>query len=125
MLVRTGATKVDLVDGSDVKRSGLNRVFAYSESDCGVNKTAALAKRLNAISPNLSIRQFPTHFRTPEQSVDNSQGDTDVWLAVATAYAVFIAVDERDSRLAVEKFCLEQGSGTVPFLRHSCRSEKQ
>lgn len=111
MLVRTGATKVDLVDGSDVKQSGLNRVFAYSDSDCGVKKTTALANRLNSIRPNLSIRQFPTHFRTPEQSVDDSQGDTDVWLAVSTAYAVFIAVDERDSRLAVEKFCLKEGSG--------------
>ena len=111
MLVRTGATQVDLVDGSAVKRSGLNRVFAYSESDCGVDKTAALAERLHAIRSDLSIRQFPTHFRTREQSVDDSQGDTDVWLAVSTAYAVFIAVDERDSRLAVEKFCLEEGSG--------------
>ena len=111
MLVRTGATQVDLVDGTDVKRSGLNRVFAYSESDCGVKKTAALAKRLNSVRPNLSIRQFSTHFRTPEQSVDDSQGDTDVWLAVANAYAVFIAVDERDSRLAVEEFCLKEGSG--------------
>ena len=111
MLVRTGAMEVDLIDGADVKRSGLNRVFAYSESDCGVKKTAALAERLHAIRPNLSIRQFPTHFRTPEQSVDNSQSDMDVWLAVANAYAVFIAVDERDSRLAVEKFCHEEGSG--------------
>ncbi len=111
MLVRTGATKIDLVDGSDVKRSGLNRVFAYSESDCGVKKTAALARRLHAIRPNLSIGEFPTHFRTREQSMDDSQHDTDVWFAVSTAYAVFIAVDERDSRLAVEKFCHKEGSG--------------
>ena len=111
MLVRTGATNVDLIDGADVKPSGLNRVFAYSESDCGVKKTTALAERLDAIRPNLSIRQFPTRFRTPEQSVDDSQGDPDVWLAVANAYAVFIAVDERHSRLAVENFCLKEGSG--------------
>ena len=111
MLVRTGATKIDLVDGTEVKRSGLNRVFAFSESDCGAQKAEALKDRLCAIRPDLTIRHFPTHFRTREQSEDASQGDADVWLAVAQADAVFIAVDNRDSRLAVEKFCSNEGTG--------------
>ena len=112
LLVRTGATRIDLVDGSEVKESGLNRVFAFSESDRGAQKTKALKARLGAIRTKLKeINRYPTHFRTAEQSIDDSQGDAAVWAAVATADVVFIAVDERDSRLAVEKFCLEEGSG--------------
>jgi len=111
MLVRTGATKVDLIDGMDVKQSGLNRVFAYSRSDCGEKKTTALSRRLHAIRPDLSIREYPTHFRTPEQSMGNLSLESDVCCAVATAVVVFVAVDQRDSRRAVEEFCREERDG--------------
>ena len=111
MLVRTGAKKIDLIDGTKVKRSGLNRVFAFSERDCDARKTEALKNRLCAIRPDLDIQHFPTQFRTKEQSVDASQDDADMRLAVAQAYAVFIAVDNRDSRLALEQFCSNAGTG--------------
>ena len=110
MLVRTGARKIDLVDGSKVKRSGLNRVFAFLKSDCGSKKTAALARRLHMIGPDITVREFSTHFRSREASANQSQ-DEDVWLAVSTAYAVFIAVDSREDRVSIEKFCEENSRG--------------
>lgn len=111
MLVRTGAMKVDLVDGSKVEQSGLNRVFAFSERDCGKKKVKVLKKRLKAIRPEACVRAFPTHFRTPEDSAGNISLDQDVWLSVSNAYVVFIAVDTMEDRLLIEKFCHENGNG--------------
>ena len=55
MLVRSGATKITLIDGGPVKRSDLNRVFTFSSDHCkqGDDQTTAkvdaLRKRLLAI----------------------------------------------------------------------------
>ena len=112
MLVRTGATKLDLIDGSSVERSGLNRVFAFAESDCEEKKTTALKNRLEAIRPGeLCIHEFRTHFRAPEESLGNIEGEGAMWSAVSRAYAVFIAVDDLKSRISIERFCNEHGEG--------------
>jgi len=111
MLIRTGATKVDLIDGSHVKRSGLNRVLSFSETDCLRIKADVLKKRLETIREDISIRAFPTHFRTEEQSRTRSPEDQKVWAAIVKADVVFIAVDNRKSRLAIEHLCRGKEEG--------------
>jgi len=111
MLVRTGAVKVDLIDGSYVKRSGLNRVLSFLETDCEKMKVDVLKKRLETIRQKVSIRVFKTHFRTEEQSKTSLSEDKKVLDAVVNADVVFIAVDNRESRLAIEELCRGKEDG--------------
>ena len=55
MLVRSGATRVSLIDGGRVKETDLNRVFSYGLSDIDQPKVSALRRRLERIGPEVAI----------------------------------------------------------------------
>ena len=55
-LASAGIGKLVLVDDDFVEVSNLHRQIAYIDSDQGVSKAGALAKRLSAINPEVVIR---------------------------------------------------------------------
>ena len=68
MLVRTGATRLTLIDGSGVEESNLNRVFSFSYSDCGDPKVEALKRRLESIRPAWTSTCYRTASKLPKIS---------------------------------------------------------
>ena len=102
MLVRSGTTRVDLVDGDVVDESNLNRVSPFAWTDIGSLKADALKVRLDAIRPGLDINSLPSTFKEREDIFSDPLGQP-VRDAVHDADVVFVGTDTNTSRLAVEK----------------------
>ena len=117
MLVRTGATRLTLVDGSTVKGSNLNRVFSFQHSDIGRPKVDVLKTYLEAIRPgHLDITPLRESFRDPDLVPINPMVQR-VRDAVHDADVVFIATDKNTSRRAIQKL---QRESTVRGMMLSC-----
>ena len=108
MLVRTGATRLTLIDGSGVEESNLNRVFSFSYSDCGDPKVEALKRHLESIRPGLDIHVLQDSFKTPEDILEGHLIGQLVRDAVHDADVVFIGTDTNTSRLAIERLCRDK-----------------
>lgn len=109
MLVRTGATRLTLIDGSHIEESNLNRVFNFFPEDCGEWKVDVLKRRLDSIRPGcLDIRTFQDNFRKREDILDTHLTGQEVRDAVCDADMVFIGTDTNRSRLAIEQLCLDE-----------------
>lgn len=98
MLVRTGATKINLIDADKVKQKNLNRTpFVYD--DIGEFKVVALKKRLNEINATAVITTINRHFGCymendkPRQEIRELVVDSDITL---------IAVDKNRDRIECE-----------------------
>ena len=103
MLVRTGATRLTLVDGTDVQESNLNRVFSFSHADIDKPKVEVLKGHLEAIRPDkLKITALRESFRDPDLVPIDAEAQR-VRDAVHDACVVFIATDTRASRVAIQK----------------------
>ena len=114
MLVRTGATRLVLIDGGTVKKSGLNRVFGFTAQDVGKPKVEALAERLKSIgSEEVDVCALGDSFRRPEQILDDNTLGQSVRDAVHDADVVFAATDTNSSRLGIEQLCRDQDSGML------------
>lgn len=105
MLVRTGATRLTLIDGTEVKESGLNRVSSYCKSDCGHQKVKALKERLEAIRTDVDVRTLPDSFRAQDDILSDYPKGQCVRDAVYNADVVFIGTDTNRSRIAIEELC--------------------
>lgn len=95
MLVRTGARRLTLIDGAEVKESDLNRVFCYCSSDVDTPKVEALKRRLLAINDKVDVHTVQDTFPVSQQTKD----------AVCGSDIVFIATDTNRSRIAIIDFC--------------------
>lgn len=113
MLVRTGATRLILIDGSKVDETDLNRVFSFSGNDIGNSKVKILKDRLDSICPDLKICTRHDSFRKPEDILDNYSMGQRVRDAVHDADVVFIGTDTNTSRLAIEELCKDKDSGML------------
>ena len=113
MLVRTGATRLTLIDGTKVEESNLNRVFSFSYSDCGEPKVEALKRRLESIRPGLDIHVLQDSFKTHEDILEGHLIGQRVRDAVHDADVVFIGTDTNRSRLAIEKLRRDKGGGML------------
>ena len=111
MLVRTGAIRLTLIDGTDVEESNLNRVFSFSCPDCGDSKVKALKRRLESIRPDLDIHVLQDSFRAPEDILEENLIGQQVRDAVYDADVVFIGTDTNSSRLAIEKLHQDKDGG--------------
>lgn len=110
MLVRTGATRLTLIDGTCVEESNLNRVFNFFPEDCGKRKVDVLKRRLDSIRPDcLDIKIFQDNFRKREDILGTHSIGQKVRDAVCDADVVFIGTDTNKSRLAIEELCLDEG----------------
>lgn len=109
MLVRTGALRLTLIDGSRVEDSNLNRVFNFFPEDCAKKKVEVLKKRLESIRPGcLRVSAIPDSFRKPKDILETHLVGQRARDAVCDADVVFIGTDTNGSRLAVEKLCQEE-----------------
>lgn len=109
MLVRTGALRLTLIDGSRVEDSNLNRVFNFFPEDCEKKKVEVLKKRLESIRPGcLRVSAVPDSFRKPEDILETHLVGQRARDAVCDADVVFIGTDTNGSRLAVEKLCQDE-----------------
>ena len=108
MLVRTGARRLTLIDGSTVKKSGLNRVFCFTAKDVGKPKVTVLERHLRAIAGDqLDVCSLYDSFRRPNQILEGNTIGQRVRDAVHDADVVFAATDTNTSRLAIEELCRE------------------
>ena len=112
LLVRTGATRLILIDGTTIDESNLNRVFSFSSSDIGRRKVDALKDRLDSILPGLEISTLYDSFRDPENLLEDHTIGQHVRDAVYDADVVFIGTDTNTSRLAIESLCRDKISGS-------------
>ena len=112
MLVRSGATRVILIDGDIVDESNLNRVSSFAWCDIESEKVHALKARLDAIRPNLDIQVLPSSFREREDILDDPLGQP-IRDAVHDSQVVFVGTDTNTSRLAVEKLYRYRHSGAL------------
>ena len=113
MLVRTGATRLILVDGGLVELSNLNRVFSFSLDDCDNPKIEVLKNRLESICPSLEISILRDSFRKPEEILGNYPLGQTVRDAVYDADVVFVGTDTNTSRLAIEELCRDKDGGML------------
>ena len=113
MLVRTGATRLTLIDGTTVEDSNLNRVFSYSYSDCGASKVHVLKRYLRSIRRGLKICVLEDSFRRPEDILEDHAEGQRVRDAVYDADIVFVGTDTNRSRLAIEELHRDKGRGML------------
>ncbi len=73
MLVRSGATRITLIDGTKVEESNLNRVFSFSLADSGKPKVKVLEQRLKAIRGDLKICSLCDNFRSRKMIMDDGR----------------------------------------------------
>ena len=117
MLVRTGATRLTLVDGTTVEDSNLNRVFSFHHADIGRPKVHVLKDYLETIRPGqLDITPLLESFRDPDL-VSITPTAQRVRDAVHGADVVFIATDKNTSRRAIQKL---HRDSTVRGMMLSC-----
>ena len=113
MLVRTGATRLTLIDGTKVEESNLNRVFSFSSSDCGASKVHVLERYLQSIRPGLEICALEDSFRRPEDILEDHEEGQRVRDAVYDADMVFVGTDTNRSRLAIEELHRDKRLGML------------
>ncbi len=114
MLVRTGATRLTLIDGGTVKKSDLNRVFSFAVQDVGEPKVEVLQRRLRAVGrPELELHALCDSFRRPDQILDGHTLGQSVRDAVHDADVVFAATDTNTSRIGIEELCRSKLRGML------------
>lgn len=113
MLVRSGATRLALIDGDMVKDTDLNRVFGFTEADLGKPKARTLKDRLECIRHGLDVRAFQDSFRKPEDILEDHPIGQQVRDAVYDADVVFVGTDTNTSRLSIEELCRDKIRGML------------
>ena len=113
MLVRTGARRITLIDGTRIDESNLNRVFSFFQADLGKPKVEVLKRHLEAIRTNLVVHAMRASFRRREHIPDADSLEQRVRDAVYEADVVFIGTDTNTSRLAIEKLHKAKGRGML------------
>lgn len=113
MLVRTGATRLNLIDGSTVDETNLNRVFGFSSDDLGKPKVGVLGKRLHSICAGLEILTLHDSFRKREDILEDHPIGQWVRDAVYDADVVFVGTDTNTSRIAIEELCKDKPNGML------------
>ncbi len=110
MLVRSGATRIRLIDGSMVERSNLNRTFGFTELDIESRKAKTLRKWLETIQPDgLSVTEMVASFRKLDETLPADRGtQNSIRLWIDCADFVLIATDTNQSRIAIEEYCREK-----------------
>ena len=107
MLVRTGATKLALIDGDFVEEKNLNRVFSFSQENIDKPKVEVLEQKLKAINPDVKIKRFAWHLRKNYRCIeekDKKQNEA-VISAIKNYDFILIAVDKNEVRIQIENIC--------------------
>ncbi len=101
-LAAAGVGTIGLVDADTVGLSNLQRQISFTTDDIGQAKVAVAADRLNALNPNVAVRQHPVAL-TPE----NAAG------LIADHDLVIDGTDDFETRFTVNAACVAAG---VPLV---------
>ena len=101
-LARAGVRSLGLVDPDSVELSNLPRQIIFGESDLGVPKVVAAARRLEALSPGLAIEPIPVSLDDANASEIISRFDF-----------VIDATDNPATKFLINDVCVELGR---PFV---------
>lgn len=99
MLVRTGATKIILIDGDGVELKNLNRT-PFFEKDINLKKVVALKKHLKDINKRVCIKAISRHFGC---YIENDKKRQEVRDLVVNSDITVIAVDKNRDRIECEE----------------------
>ncbi len=107
MLVRSGATKISLIDGSKVEESNLNRTFSFTSGDIRKPKAEVLRSRLQDVRlDGVFVNEIIDSFRTSDESLPQDARQQEVLRReICYADVVFIVTDTNKSRVALERLC--------------------
>ena len=101
-LVRAGIRKFGLVDPDSIELSNLPRQIIFGESDIGVPKVIAAARRLNVISPGIAIESIRASLDAANAAEIISRFDF-----------VIDATDNPATKFLINDVCVELGQ---PFV---------
>ena len=122
MLVRTGATRLTLIDGGNVKMSDLNRVFSFTAKDVGKPKVQVLANRFEAFGrPRLELNALYDSFRRPDQILEGQTLGQNVRDAVHDARRSVCGYGHQHVEARQRGALQEQARGHAAVLRCVCR----
>lgn len=101
-LTAMGVGKLILIDDGSVELSNLNRQILYSSQDLGLKKVEVARSRLRELNPHVTIETY-------DQRLDEA-------LAIELVKRVDVVVDALDnweSRLVLNKVCIEYGKPLI------------
>jgi molybdopterin/thiamine biosynthesis adenylyltransferase len=101
-LVRAGIRKFGLIDPDSIELSNLPRQIIFGESDAGVPKVIAAARRVNVISPGVAIESIHASLDAANASEIISRFDF-----------VIDATDNPATKFLVNDVCVELGRSFV------------
>lgn len=95
-LVRSGVTKLILVDGDKVEITNLNRQIAYTRDDIGKFKSEVLKEKLFSIRQRIDVKSYP--LMIDEKFEFNVFKDVDYLID---------CIDDLKAKVLLAKFCSE------------------
>ena len=102
MLVRSGATKLSLIDGDEIEHKNLNRLTGFVESDVGKKKVEVLKTYLEKINPNVSVQTEAYHLKKIYPGDDRAKIARNL---IAKSDIIIIAMDSNIARIECENLC--------------------
>lgn len=108
ILVRTGATRIRLIDGEEVDITNLNRMKGFVNDDVDKKKVEVLANYLKEINPAISKPKVVAyHFKNRYPSNENKKEVRCARDLIANSDVIIIAIDKNRYRILCEKYCRE------------------
>jgi tRNA threonylcarbamoyladenosine dehydratase len=119
-LVRSGASQIRLVDFDQVTLSSLNRHAVATLADVGTPKVSCVRKRLEAVVPWALWECFNEVWQ--EDRAETLLGPWDGGKGRKADYVVD-AIDNIDSKVALLKYCYQNGIRVVSSMGAGCKSD--
>lgn len=106
-LAAAGVGRIRIADHGEVELGNLNRQVLYTDADIGARKVGAIAVRLQAVNPNVTID--PRHVTLSDESLPFLVEECDLLID---------ALDNLPTRLSLNKAALTRG---VPLVHGAIR----
>ncbi|MCJ1309918.1 hypothetical protein MMC25_003579 [Agyrium rufum] len=119
-LLRSGVSRIRIVDFDQVTLSSLNRHAVATLGDVGTPKVQCVRKRLEAVVPWVQWECFNELWR--ESSADRLLGRWGNGSGPKPDYIVD-AIDNIDSKVALLKYCHERGIKVISSMGAGCKSD--
>lgn len=119
-LARSGVSHIRLVDFDQVTLSSLNRHSVATLADVGTPKVHCVRKRLEAAVPWVKWECFNQVWR--EEEAEKLLGPWDAGKGDSVDYVVD-AIDNIDSKVALLRYCQQNGIKVVSSMGAGCKSD--
>lgn len=119
-LARSGVSQIRVIDFDQVTLSSLNRHAVATLADVGTSKVKCMRKRLEAVVPWVKWECFNEVWR--EEQADRLLGAWEGGKGRKVDYVVD-AIDNIDSKVALLKYCHQNGIKVVSSMGAGCKSD--